>query len=168
MRSQEVPSLFDRVGDRTFLRRGGRWVSVKDAGKQLDSSVWYLPLGKEPLNLMLPLLADGGWKLSNFQPDEAIMAVRYRDGRWVLAQAWHEARYLIANMHDRYACTDVCPTLGTIAAGQTVRLRGKIYFFRGNLEELESHYKRDIREKRVVFLVIKDHDGSRLNQDDKK
>jgi hypothetical protein len=79
------------------------------------------------------------------------MAIRSADGNWVLAQAWHRARYQIANIHDHYACTDVCPDFGTIAAGETVRVLGKVYFLRGNLEELESKYKADLDLKKIDY-----------------
>lgn len=152
MRSHEVPSLFDPTGERTFLRRRGRWITVRET-REPDASTWYLPPGREPLNLMRPLLAEGGWKLSGFNPDEAIMAVRSRDGQWVLAQAWHQARYLIGNMRANYACTDVCPALGNIAPGETVRLQGKIYFFRGSLKDLASKYKADLKTGRIVLRL---------------
>jgi hypothetical protein len=87
MRSQGVASLFDPLGERTFLRSRGRWVAVKDVWSRPGSN-WFLPPGEKPLELMKPLIANGSYGLSKFHPDEAIIAVRSRDGERVLAQAW--------------------------------------------------------------------------------
>jgi len=151
MRNQDAPLLFDSTLERTFLRKKGRWKAVRETVPQ-PGQFWFLPPGKEPCNLMRPLIEQGNWKLvDSVRPDEAIMAVRSRDEQWVLAQAWHEARYLIANTQTerKYACTDVCPYLGDIAPGQSVNVRGMIYYFRGNLEALANKYQADLKRKRI-------------------
>lgn len=150
MQSHGVPSLYDPLAERSFVRGGGRWVSVEATWKGPGGN-WYLPPGEGPLSIMRSYLGPGGWKITDFHPDEAIMAVRSVDGKWVLAEAWHRARYYIANIHDHYECTDVCPHLGTVAAGETVRVQGKVYFLRGSLEDLESKYKTDLSRKKIDY-----------------
>ena len=150
LQSHDVPSLYDPSAARLFLRGNGRWVRVRDTWKH-EGGNWYLPPQTEPLNIMRRYIDDGSWKVSDFHPDEAIMAVTSRDGHWVLAQAWHQARYLLANVHERpkYACTDVCSYLGDVLPGETVRVHGKIYFFRGSLGDLESKYRADLQSKKI-------------------
>ena len=66
-------------------------------------------------------------------------------------QSQDQARYLLANVQERpkYACTDVCPYWGDVSPGETVRVQGKIYFFRGSLEDLESKYRADLQSKKI-------------------
>ncbi len=151
MRSHDAPLFFDPTIERTYLRAEGRWIALQDV-VQHPGNLWFLPPGKEPCNLMHPLIENGNWSVvDSVQPDEAIMAIRSRDGRWVLAQAWHEARYMISNTgpNRMYACTDVCPFLGDIAPGQTVQISGKIYIFRGDLDDLARQYKADLKNKKI-------------------
>lgn len=142
MRSTAVPALFDATGDRVFMRHGGRWVSTREAGPV--GSVWYLPPGKAEVPLMRPNIEDRSYRVSDFHPDEAIIAVRSADGTRVLAQAWHESRYLLANVHPKYLCTETPPAFGDVEPGAKVTARGKIYFFKGTLDDLEAKYRADI------------------------
>jgi hypothetical protein len=148
MRSHHVPELFDPSGERVFVRTKARWLSAKETWKRPGRN-WYLPPEKEVHQLMRPLI--GEYQISDFRPDEAVVAIRSRDGDWVIAQAWHEARYLIINLLPNYACTEASPYLGSVKPGETVRLTGKIYFFRGDLEKLESSYQADLRNGRIAF-----------------
>jgi hypothetical protein len=150
MQSHGVPLLHDSSGTRTFLRGGGRWISVVTTW-QGPGGNWYLPPGKGILEIMRPYVDNGSWKISDFHPEQALIAVTSRDEKWILAQAWHQARYTIANIHDQYACTDVCPDLGEIAAGETVQVQGKIYFFRGRLDDLESRYTADVASNKIHY-----------------
>lgn len=153
MRNHDAPLLFDPTLERTFLRENGRWKAARETVPH-PGQFWFLPPGKEPCNLMRPLIKQGNWRVvDSIRPDEAVMAVRSRDEQWVLAQAWHEARYLIANTQTerRYACTDVCPYLGDIAPGQSVNVRGMIYCFRGNLDALADKYQADLQRKRIAL-----------------
>ncbi len=151
MRSHEAPLFFDPTLERTYLHAEDRWIALQDVVRN-PGNLWFLPPGKEPCNLMRPLIEKGNWSVvDSIQPDEAIMAILSSDGRWVLAQAWHEARYMISNtgLDRMYACTDVSPFLGDIAPGQTVRIRGKIYIFRGGLDDLVIQYKADLKNKKI-------------------
>lgn len=146
MQSHGIASLYDQSAERTYLRHGGAWVAVSTAWSGPGGN-WFLPPDKGLLGIMRPYVLDGSWKVNNFRPDEAIVALLSSDLKWVLAQAWHQARYFIANAHDHYACTDVCPDFGDIQPRQTVWVRGKIYFFRGGLDDLEAKYEADLRNK---------------------
>ena len=148
MRSHNVPELFDPSGERVFVRSKTAWLSAKETWKRPGRN-WYLPPGKDVHLLMRPLI--GEYQISDFRPDEAIVAIRSRDGGWVMAQAWHEARYLIINLLPNYACTEASPYLGKVKPGETVRLNGKIYFFRGDLEKLESSYQADLRNGKIAL-----------------
>lgn len=148
MQSHSVASLFDSTGERIYLRGGNKWVTAASTWKQLGGN-WYLPPGVEPLNILKPYIENGSWKVSDFRPDQAVMAVRSRDGQWLLAQAWHRASFLIANVHGRYACTDVSPDLGDLGPGQTVVVRGKIYYFRGSLDDLAHKYAADLESGKL-------------------
>lgn len=152
LQSHGVPALYDPSARRIFLRGGGQWATVHDTWKQVGGN-WYLPPGMEPLNLMRPLIEDGSWKVSDFRPDEALMAVVSQDEKWILAPAWPEARYLIANIHQttRYACTDVCPYWGNLSPGETVQVTGKIYFFEGTLSDLQSMYQEDLTSGKIAL-----------------
>jgi len=96
MRSLGLPTVFDPEGARTFLRKDHRWHVVRDT-RAGQGSYWYLPPGMEPVDIMRPHLANGGWKIAPFHPDEALIAVQSKDKEWVIGQGWKRARYLIAN-----------------------------------------------------------------------
>ena len=152
MRSDTVPVLFDPSGNQIFLRSKGRWVSARDSGNV--GSTWYLPPGRKLVGIMRPYVEGGSYRISEFRPDEAIIAVRSRDSSWVLAQAWSESRYLLANIHPRSQCCEAPPYLGDIPAGKTVRITGKLYFIRGTLDDLETAYRLDLKRG-----VITRHSG---------
>src|SRR5207245_1555699 len=128
MRSKMVPQFFDPTGERIFLRSKGRWVSIHETG-QLGSN-WYLPPGKSPLVIMKPHLKDRSYRIADLHPDEAIIAVRSRDGRFVLAQAWQKSRYLLGNVHRQYVCTEAPPAFGDLRPGETVDATGMLYFLK--------------------------------------
>ena len=144
MRSHGVPGLFDPEGVRTFMRQGGQWHSVRDT-RSGPGNNWYLPPGREPLEIMQPHLKNGEWKIAPFHPDEAIIAVQSKDGAWTLAQAWKQSRYLIANISPKYACTEAPPDFGSVAPGETIRAKGKIYITHAGLDGLLSLYAKDLR-----------------------
>jgi hypothetical protein len=148
MRSHGVPALFDPEGARTFLRQGGKWHSVRDT-RSAPGNNWYLPPGVAPLPLMQPHLKNGDWKIAPFHPDEAIIAVQSKDGKWTVAQAWKQARYLIANISPRYECTEAPPSFGDVSAGETIHARGKIYLTHAGLDGLFSMYQADLRAGRI-------------------
>lgn len=150
MQSHRMPTFFDPAGDRIFLRGNGRWVAAKDSWVEPGSN-WYLPPGREPLPLMRPLIADRSWNLSQFHPDEAIVALQSQEGGWILAQAWQQSQYFIVNIHRHYQCSESPPSFGELRPGQTVHARGKVYLFRGGLQDLESKYRADL-EAQHIFL----------------
>lgn len=153
MQNHHLPALFDPREERSHVRAGGAWRVVNTVVEAIGSN-WLIPPGREPADLMRSSLEHGSYRLGLVAPDEAIAAVASAEGGWILAQAWHAPRYINVNTGlDRgidYACTDVAPALGTIPAGHTLRLRGKLYFFRGSLDALASAYSRD-RAEGVIF-----------------
>src|SRR6185503_4752287 len=135
--------------ERILLRRKGQWVHAHEGSR--PGSNWFLPPGLDPLPLMRPHLGKGGWNVAPLHPDEAIIAVQSRDGRYLLAQAWHRARYIIANVHDRYVCTEAAPSFGEIKSNETVRVTGMIYWLKGSSADLESRYRRDLAAGKVAL-----------------
>jgi hypothetical protein len=104
---------------------------------------------------MQPLIADRSWKLSQFHPDEAILALQSREGGWILAQAWRQSQYFIVNVRDHYQCSEAPPSFGEMDPGQTVHARGKIYLFQGSLADLESKYRADLNAKHIFLRSAK-------------
>jgi hypothetical protein len=150
MQSHHMPTFFDPAGDRIFLRGNNRWVAVKDSWGGPGGN-WYLPHGKEPMPLMHIQIEDGSMKISPFHPDEAILALLSREGGWILAQAWQQSQYFIANLHSHYQCSEAPPSFGEIGPGQTVHARGKVYLFQGTLDELESKYQADLKAQHIFL-----------------
>jgi len=149
MRSHGLPGLFDPDGTRTFLREGGKWHNVRDT-RSGPGNNWYLPPGTEPFELMSPHLKSGEWKIAPFHPYEAIIAVQSKDGAWTIAQAWKKARYLIANITPKYACTEAPPSFGNVAPGETIHATGRIYITHAGLDGVISLYNRDLRDGAIV------------------
>jgi hypothetical protein len=153
MRSDGLPGVFDPEGARTFLRKGQRWHATAGMEGGLGST-WYLPPGKGPLDIMLPHIKNGDWKVASFHPDEALVAVQSKDRAWVIGQGWKKARYLIVNVRSKYACTEASPAFGDVAPGATIKAVGKIYVMRSSLDHLASIYASDLRAGRIILKRI--------------
>ena len=98
--------------------------------------------GGEPLH--------GGWSVAGKEQEapaggglvrHPIVAIRSRDGRWMIAQAYAEGTSVASNAH--YSCLHSRPLWPDIPAGEERSLTGKLYFIRGGPEELLSRWKSD-------------------------
>ena len=106
-----------------------------------------MPIGRsgEPLH--------GGWSLASAkQPAPTggplarlpIIAVRSRDGNWIVAQAYGQATSVATNAH--YTCLHTRPLWPEIPAGDERALTGKVYFLKGGPQELLARWKQDFRQ----------------------
>ena len=95
----------------------------------------------------------GGWPIAKpgqkapkggRQTRYPFIAVASRDGKWVLAQAYDKGLSLGNNAH--YTCLHTRPTWDDIAPGQEGSRRGRLYFLRGDVEDLLERWKRDFGE----------------------
>lgn len=98
--------------------------------------------GGEPLH--------GGWSVATKQQKAPlggrlvrcpIIAIRSRDGRWMIAQAYGDGTSVASNAH--YSCLHSRPLWPNIPAGEERSLTGKLYFIRGGPEELLARWKSD-------------------------
>jgi len=73
-----------------------------------------------------------------------IIALRSRDGKWMVAQTYDQGVTVASNAH--YACLHSRPTWPDIPPGETVSRTGRLYFIRGGVEELLARWKADVGE----------------------
>jgi len=70
-----------------------------------------------------------------------IIALRSRNGKWAVAQAYDEGVTVASNAH--YSCLHSRPTWPDIPPDETVSRTGRLYFVRGDLAELLHKWRVD-------------------------
>jgi hypothetical protein len=139
----DAPNFVDPAQERTFLRIGGRWVSIKDT-KRDDGNAktqWYIIRGHRPAKLMGNRPHQpAGWGQSPEQPDNGLVAVVGRDGNWVIGQAFEDVQYICLNSP---VCIHPAAFFGRLKPGEQRTVRGKYYFLRGGVDDLLRRFNAD-------------------------
>ena len=132
-----VLGLRDEAGERTYIVRGGRFVSVKEAlgGEFRPGEAGWMVLGSGP------------HEAPEFRKyDERLMARTAADGQWVLGIASDTGDGATFNLDPDTSCLHQNRQWKPLQAGETRTLRGKVYLFRGGLPEFWARYERDKAE----------------------
>lgn len=116
-----------------------------DAGPTCLLQMPIAPRSGEPLH--------GGWGVATADQEapkggnlvrHPILAIRSRDGQWIIAQAYGEGTSVGTNAH--YSCLHSRPRWPDIPPGENRSMTGKYYFLRGGPEELLNRWKADFGE----------------------
>ena len=127
LRNNAAWQFGDPDGGRTFVRAGGRWVSLLDLfGDQAIHQARHMPLGQ-----------------ARSVCDEGIIARRNEQSQFGCAIAWNRTAQLCSNLHPRISCIHRDPLAGALPPGGSVRLRGRVWFGRWDLDELHTLYRQE-------------------------
>jgi len=116
-----------------------------DAGPTCMLQMPIAPRSGEPMH--------GGWGVATADQEAPkggnlvrlpIVAIRSRDGEWIIAQAYGEGTSIGTNAH--YSCLHSRPRWPDIPPGQQRSMTGKYYFLHGGPEELLNRWKADFGE----------------------
>jgi hypothetical protein len=143
----DAPDFSDPEQNRTFLRIGGQWVSIKNTNRDDGNSrtQWYIVRGHRPAQLMGKRPhRQGNFGQSPDKPDNGLVAVVSRDGKWVIGQAFQDVQYICLNSP---VCVHPAAFFGTLTPGQQRTVKGKYYFLRGGLGDLLRRYNADFGGK---------------------
>ena len=81
------------------------------------------------------------WPKSDVDAVDGLIIRESTDGRWVTGIAWE--RFLSAQGHNPWECMHLSIHVGPLAKGETRKVRGRIYLFRGDKEELFKRYEKE-------------------------
>ena len=87
------------------------------------------------------------WPTSPKNAHSGLMLRESTDGEWVTGIAWD--RFLSAQGHNPWQCMHLCINVGPLKPGETRRINGRIYLFRGSRDELyKRHRSREASQRR--------------------
>ena len=125
LQCNRAPGFLDYDAVRTYVRRGGSWVTMNEVVE-----------GKFQDHRMCGVGAARG-------AAERIAARVSEDGAYVLGIATDIATSLSFNFQDRIACLHSNPNWGLLEPGKEATARGKVYLLEGGLGELWTRYRKD-------------------------
>ena len=137
-------SFIDLTRERTYCVVDGSLTAMADlemVGK--GKPIFYfavLPGHQAPLRHRDPYRERAKWLLSKPSPDHGFICTTSVDGSKTVWTGWEEVQYLQTNTMPSYACLHANPFFGDIAAGETVRRRGRVGIANGPAESALEEY----------------------------
>lgn len=134
------PLVRDGTGERSYIRSGGRWLSMADGdrGTRRRELVHYPVVGGGPLSWME---AVPDWGASADVADVGLVAVVAADGQHVLGLAWERPRSILSNWF--IPCVHADPMWPQCPPKSRVEVRGMLYLIEGTLDDLLDRYRED-------------------------
>ena len=117
----------DYHGERTFVHMGDRWSSVNE-----------MQQGEFEDHRMC------GYQRQRDGIAHSLMARVNTEGDWVLGIALDQDGGVSSNHQPWPSCIHANPVWPMVEPGETATARGKVYFFRGEIEELYDRYREDV------------------------
>ena len=90
--------------------------------------------------------------LSPVVPDDGLIGAFSGDGQWIFATAWEPYQELFQGV---IRCLHSDLRLGGLQAGETKRIRGRIYLMKANPQALRDRYAHDFPEHRPSRILHK-------------
>jgi len=122
-----IIDFHDYKGKRTFVRKGGGWVSVREMqrGSFEEHRMCGYTVGEEV--------------------DHNLMGKTDAGGEWVLGIALAGGKHVSCNHQLWPSCIHANPDWSHVAPGESDTVRGKVYYFRGDLDGLYERFREDFR-----------------------
>lgn len=130
LQSKGVPMFFDYEAQRTFVRKGDRWITMNE-----------IVSGKFESHRMCGVAVQQGGPAGA----ERLAAKVSKDGKFVLGLATDIAASLSFNFQEVASCIHSNPSWGLLKPGEQKTAKGRIYLFAGTLEDLWKRYASDFR-----------------------
>jgi len=133
LQSKDAPIFRDYDAVRTYIHRDGKWVTINEV-----ESGKFAPHRMVIVSVRNPKSSGGV---------ERLAAKVSEDGQYVLGLATDIAETLSFNFQNDVACIHSNPDWGLMDPGQEVTAKGKVYLFKGTLEDLWQRYCKDFGVK---------------------
>ena len=144
MQLTTAQSLVDLTRERTYCVVDGELVAMADlemVGKGKPTFYFaVLPGHAAPLRHSDPNRDGAKWLLTKSSPDHGFICTTSADGSKTVWMGWEDVQYLQTNTMPSYACIHANPFFGDIAAGESVRRRGRIGVAPGPAESALQEY----------------------------
>ncbi|HJN18819.1 MAG TPA: hypothetical protein QGH10_25165, partial [Armatimonadota bacterium] len=126
LRSARSPAFEDYEAERTWVRREGEWVSMREvmSAEFADHRMTGIQVGRDP-NV------------------ERLSAKTSADGEWTLGLAVDRAISLSFNFQQAVSCIHSNPSWGLLKPGEEATARGRMYLLKADLDELHRRYGED-------------------------
>lgn len=134
LQSKDANTFWDYDAKRTFIRKGGKWVTVNEVVEGKFKSHRMVVIG---------VTRKGG---ADGKPDRLVAKVS-EDGRFVLGLVADNAGTVSFNFQKRVSCIHSNPGWGRLKPGQEATSKGRIYLFEGTLDDLWRRYRKDFGVK---------------------
>ncbi len=131
-----APDFMDSTGDFTFFRTGGRWQSLTHL-RRPHAKIY----GHDPYNFPVKgycenkNVAADAESVRRICADSSLVVRVGRTRQYCIGYAWDKALRLDINFN-RLHCIHSVPALGPLAPGKTVTRNGKLYFHKGQKDDL--------------------------------
>ena len=134
------PGFYPDAMKRTYMRVGGKWQTIESTDRRngLEGKIMMYPLdGKAaPECFGDKPQADYGWGLGPERPDCDVIGIDSIDGQWMMAVRFDEADVLTFNvLGDHHGCIHSNPAVGSVPAGESVTIRGRLTFAPGRFAD---------------------------------
>lgn len=86
------------------------------------------------------------WPMSEPDASGGLIVRESTDGKWVCGIAWEN--FLSAQAHNPWECMHLSIRIGPLLRDESKTVRGKIYLFEGNKEDLLKRYREDFDQRR--------------------
>ncbi len=81
------------------------------------------------------------WPTSRQGSSGGLLVRESEDGEWVTGIAWED--YLAAQGHNPWKCMHLAVRVGPLPRGETKKVRGRVYLFRGNRNDCLAKYRKE-------------------------
>ena len=147
MQLATAESFLDLTRERTYCTVDGELVALADlemVGKGKQTFYFaILPGHTPPLRHSDPNREGAKWLLTKSSPDHGFICTTSIDRSKTVWMGWEDVQYLQTNTKPSYACIHANPFFGNIAAGQSVRRRGRVGIASGPAESALEEYLKE-------------------------
>ncbi|MFC1735020.1 hypothetical protein ACFL1X_02820 [Candidatus Hydrogenedentota bacterium] len=145
LKFDKAPEFADPELERTFVHSGGKLIRVNECRPHPSTQApppWpvYAVEGREPL-----VPGKHRWYVPAEVCDASFISTEAFDGGRHVAIAWENTWKVMSNTQG--PCTHTDPVFPPCPSGETVRVRGRVYFFEGSLEDLYKRCEADFGDK---------------------
>jgi hypothetical protein len=85
------------------------------------------------------------WPTSSENAAGGLLLRESEDGAWVTGIAWED--YVAVQGHNPWKCMHLAVRVGPLARGETKKVRGRVYLFRGNRNDGLAKYRKEFQEE---------------------
>lgn len=139
----DAPDFFDPNASSTFVLVDGELTSISEIGLRSGKPQEFRHNGHALRVPDVKWLQSRKPEVEHVPADGGLIIRSSQDGTRHVAQIWDDVFTVAYNFHRELNCTHSNPRFGVVVPGETSTLHGRIYFFKGDREQLYEMVKRD-------------------------